>query len=448
MSVVSLLEQYNVSPVTGFLPEETQVMLPEVYAPWLFIAGNLSRLIKHQKLRERVDSMPVLSVDKMHSLTEQRRAYSILAFMAHAYVWSPPAPCDKLPAQISEPLITLSEKLGLPPVGTYAGLVLWNYRINPNPSSGWKDQDGNIDEISDFSALTTYTGAKGEEWFYCVSVGLEKSGGPCLLHGMNAIDAARKNNAKRVISNLNLLSQDIINMGKIMLKLYDHLTPEFFYNDLRPYLAGWKGMEKNGLPRGVFYGDETIARKYAGGSNGQSSLIQALDIMLNVEHKATGERVPPSPMGSSAATNATTNGNAPAQCPFKPSNESRNAYLMEMRQYMPREHREFLTMLEKHSITRQYVKSHESNKDLVAAYDNCIKELRDFRTRHIQVVMRYISLQSRKANTGVGLAQSKGDVGTGGTELMPFLKQTRDEVSDSACGDWARNIVQYKSYKK
>lgn len=427
------------------MPEQTQVMLPEKYAPWLFIAGNLSTLIKQRKLRERVDAMPLLSVDKMHSVVEQHRAYSILAFMAHAYVWSPPAPCEKLPAQISEPLITLSEKLGLPPVGTYAGLVLWNYRINPNPSK----LNTHNDEIDNFEALTTYTGEKGEEWFYCVSVGLEKSGGPCLLHGMSAIEAANHNDPKRMITNLNLLAQDIINMGKIMLRLYDNLTPEFFYNDLRPYLAGWKGMEANGLPNGVYYGDETEARKYAGGSNGQSSLIQALDIMLNVEHKATGERVPPSPMANS--TNSASSASAcpaKAQCPFKQGNESRNAYLMEMRQYMPREHREFLSMLEKHSITRQYVKSHESNKELVEAYDNCIKELRDFRTRHIQVVMRYISLQSRKANTGVGLAQSKGDVGTGGTELMPFLKQTRDEVSDSACGDWARNIVQYKSYKK
>lgn len=421
------LEAYDVSPVTGFLPEcAPLVLLPPAFAPWLYIAGNLSSLIKDGKLREAVNSMPTLSVSKLLDVSQQQRAYSVLAFLAHAYVWSPPAPCDHLPTQIAEPLVELSRKLGLPAVGTYAALVLWNFKF--------MDPSRDPFDLSNLDVLTSYTGEQGETWFYCVSVALEKSGGPCLQNGMRAIEAAHRNDPSSVIFSLLRLREDISNMCDTMMKLYENLDPGFFYNTLRPFLAGWKGMEKNGLPEGVFYGDEKVGRKYAGGSNGQSSLIQALDIMLGVHHHATGERSPLSPIPSSGPSKQDATSPQP----------SRNAYLMEMRNYMPEKHREFLQMLEEYSITREFVKSHESNVKLVEAYDGCIKELRDFRSKHIQVVMRYISLQSRKQNTGVGLAQSKGDVGTGGTELMPFLKQTRDEVADAACGDWARNIVSYK----
>lgn len=442
MSVPSL-EDYGISPITGFLPEDQpQVLLPEVYAPWLFIAGNLSTLIKTNQLRAKVDSMPVIDAGKLHSVAEQRRAYSILAFLAHAYVWSPPATNDRLPQQIAEPLLELSSKLGVPPLATYAGLVLWNYKLKDlsldmSPEEAFK--------LSNISALTTYTGEIGETWFYCVSVFLEKSGGPSLSNGMNIIKSAHANDSKGMIASLNLLAKDIVNMTDIMMSLYENLDANFFYNTLRPFLAGWKGMEKNGLPDGVYYGDEQTARKYAGGSNGQSSLIQALDIILNVQHHATGTRIPPSPMASTNASNSSSSTSSASSetsgTPGTPGSGRGNAFLMDMRNYMPKEHREFLEMLEEFSITRKYVVEHAEDSELTLAYDNCIKQLRDFRSKHIQVVMRYISLQSRKQNSGVGLAMSKGDVGTGGTELMPFLKQTRDEVTDTACGDWARSIV-------
>ncbi|PTB53962.1 hypothetical protein M431DRAFT_508997 [Trichoderma harzianum CBS 226.95] len=62
-----------------------------------------------------------------------------------------------------------------------------------------------------------------------------------------------------------------------------------FYHRVRPFLADSKNMGAAGLPRGVFY-DESDGkgewRQLQGGSNGQSCLIQLLDVVLGIEHNS------------------------------------------------------------------------------------------------------------------------------------------------------------------
>ncbi len=74
--------------------------------------------------------------------------------------------------------------------------------------------------------------------------------------------------------------------------MHEHCDPQRFYHEIRPLLAGSKGMAAAGLPRGVFYDQgngKGLWRQYSGGSNAQSSLIQLLDVFLGVDHHSTGE---------------------------------------------------------------------------------------------------------------------------------------------------------------
>jgi indoleamine 2,3-dioxygenase len=77
-----------------------------------------------------------------------------------------------------------------------------------------------------------------------------------------------------------------------------------------------------------------------------------------------------------------------------------------------------------------------------------VNELKNFRDTHIQMVARYIvmtakksapAMEAGKVNLATVSAQEAQDEqnhrlsGTGGTDLMPFLKQTRDTVRDAKC---------------
>lgn len=114
-----------------------------------------------------------------------------------------------------------------------------------------------------------------------------------------------------------------------------------------------------------------------------------------------------------------------------------------MRNYMPGSHRQFLQHIKAVTNIRDYVKTSACTNDLTAAYNLAVARLAAFRNIHIQIVTRYIILPSRKApatqSIGLNLAvastlkkSSEGLSGTGGTELMPFLKQSRDETKETA----------------
>jgi indoleamine 2,3-dioxygenase len=89
-------EDYDVSPTLGFLPTELPLeVLPDTYyTPWETIAKNLQGLILSRRMRGVVERLPVLSTEHLKSEPEWRRAYSILAFISHAYIWSGDRPAE------------------------------------------------------------------------------------------------------------------------------------------------------------------------------------------------------------------------------------------------------------------------------------------------------------------------------------------------------------------
>lgn len=438
------LEDYDVSPITGFLPETLPLSkLPDsYYQPWEAIIENLPALILTRKVRMLVDRMPLLSTDRLKTEAEWQRAVSILAFIGHGYVWAGDAPKDHLPKQLAEPWLATSAHFDLPPISTYAGVCLWNHKtIYPVEPKDW--------DLDNLATLHTFTGSIDESWFYLVSTAVERQGAPCLATGMNAIQACRNEKPEVVVANLQKLAESIDSLTTTLMRMFEMCDPHVFYFRLRPYLAGWKNMHEAGLPEGVRYGDETEYRQISGGSNAQSSLIQALDIILNVEHHPTGHR--PNKKG------------LPTEQSKEEATKKRNNFLAEMRLYMPIKHRQFLEHLMQVADVRKYVLANaEREPALVISYDACLAMLRNFRDKHIQIVSRYIIIQSREAQkqkaAGSNLTKREGlasagddnkkkvERGTGGTALIPFLKQARDETGDAAAGSWGRRLLSESSY--
>lgn len=427
---VPTLEKYGLSN-NGFLPGEMPVtkLSDEYYRQWEAVANSLPSLLLSKKIRSVVDRLPVLKVKEnlLEDVGQLRRAYSVLCFIANAYIWGFDEPCDTLPDCVAKPLLVISEKLGLPPLATYASLVLWNYKpIVEDPEL--------VDDVMDLSNLTTintFTGGMDESWFYLVSVMTEKIGSSCVTCGLRAIEAIRSNEIGEVIKELKRIAEAIDGLGSVLMKMEAMCDPHIFYFRIRPYLAGWKNMAEVGLPRGVKYGSEGEYKIFAGGSNAQSSLIQALDILLGIEHF---------PMGKKGSEDRKTIS----------ANSNQNSFINEMRDYMPREHREFLKHLSLVSNIRDFVVK-TGNKELTLAYDACIAMLKSFRDKHIQIVTRYVVLQAHKKTPSrqsavlrSGLSKTHGkkeQKGTGGTALIPFLKQCRDETGSNAASSWGKKIL-------
>ena len=339
--------------------------------------------------------------------------------------------------------------LELPTVATYAGVCLWN----------WKPifDDEGLDTLDNLSTLVTFTGSLDESWFYLVSVAMEARGGPIIPLMLEAIAAARVNDTQTVVACLHGFAERLDELGSLLQQMYEHCDPHVFYHRIRPFLAGSKNMADAGLPNGVIFdtgsGQDTYCQ-YGGGSNAQSSLIQFFDIVLGIEHRPTGDRKKP---GGRSSAESHNEGNSTAPPP-------QHNFIHDMRSYMPGPHRRFLSHLTSVANIREYIDSHRSDRALTIAYDACLAMLRSLRDKHMQMVSRYIVVKSHESRHSRSLppraapnqpqplnlantqhndprTSSKKLRGTGGTSLIPFLKQARDETGEPAVDDWFRRTL-------
>lgn len=353
------------------------------------------------------------------------------------------------------PLLAVSDHLELPPVATYAALNLWNFTTVPDVGSTVESVP--FDDLDRLRALHTFTDTESESWFYVVSVAMECRAGKILPVLLNALDAAANNDIPAVTDALRQFIPCIQQVGILLDRMHERCDPSTFFFQIRPYLAGSKHMAAQGLPNGVFY-DEGDGkgewRQLRGGSNGQSSLIQFFDIVLGVEHTSNG------------CGHIPTTDEKDIDKPQERSQTSQTAesgFHHEVRGYMPGPHRRFLEHVDAMPSLRDFVlETTQSDlqtdemRELSTVFEDATKALAAFRNKHLSIVTRYIIIPSRQkaarekaeqngvaagcphasANAKLrGLAgiPSKKDAaemltGTGGTELLPFLKQTRDET--------------------
>jgi len=441
-------EDYDVSLDNAFLPNSPPLehLSDPYYEQWEHVMTNMQGLILSKRLRDVVDTLPILSTDRLSDIAEWRRAYSILAFITHGYIWGGAKPADRIPPSISIPFKAACKRLELPPVATYAGLVLWN----------WKPifADEPVDTLANLDTIDTFTGSLDEKWFYLISIAIESRGAPIIPMMLRAIKAARNGDRDMVIRCLQSFAERLSELKDMLAQMYENCDPHVFYYRIRPFLAGSKNMAEAGLPQGVIFDDGGAINRqkyvqYSGGSNAQSSIIQFFDIVLGVEHRSTGESKP-------ASTDLPKS---------KPSAPSTN-FILEMRKYMPGQHARFLRDVDRVANIRTFVEERASDRGLTLAYDACLAMLRSFRDTHIQIVSRYIIIKSREAASakqeattatkkvdlahrskplGKGENTIKKDLkGTGGTALIPFLRQARDETGEPAVDEWTRRLLSKK----
>jgi indoleamine 2,3-dioxygenase len=84
-----LLEKYDVSPITGFLPSKPPLkrLSNEYFAPWENMMDDFNDLLLAGKLREKIHKLPLLDSRRLQTIEEYRRAFLIMCMLSHSYVW-------------------------------------------------------------------------------------------------------------------------------------------------------------------------------------------------------------------------------------------------------------------------------------------------------------------------------------------------------------------------
>ena len=420
------LDSIEISSHSGFLLSKPLLpRLPDHYEPWETIIVKLPQLLlitEKPKLRDEIKELPLLPVSDSLLPTEQhwQRAYCVLTFLSQGYLWErgESGTVDRLPQQLAIPWHETASRCGLPPVITYASAVLWNW--------GLKDPDGPI-SFDNLRTIFSFTGDRSEEWFYLVHQGIELEAAVGVKAAVDCLRAVKVEHPDIdcIIQCLNKVTESIKNMVSFLSKMQDECKPDFFFNIMRPFLAGSKNLVafSGGL---IFEGVDTEPKKFIGGSAAQSSTLPVFDILLGVEHNGTDDK----------------------------------EFLDMQKWHMPRSHRQFLLALSLQPSLREYVQHHRSNEVLVTAYNSCIKELSHFRSQHINLITQYIVIPAQRQKeknqgTKVGASATQGlsttedmkgasathgkseekkgegtlaERGTGGTPFMVFLKAVRDDT--------------------
>lgn len=476
--VKAILRKYDVDHINGFLPSEDPLQrLPYGrYQIWEDLADDLPKLLGARlgQARASLEQLPPLATDKLTTPDELKRAHLLLSLFAHSYVWGGITPKDYIPEGIAKPFWEVSERLGVPAILGHPTIVCYNWRR--------LDMNGDIC-MENLSTLNNFFDGRDESWFYLITVEIEARGAASIVPTMLALDAvARSEEEKKasgsplpfwgaaqppgapapddrlqrfkmrrrtvdgessaeedqenpdwvfvderlagdlilarvcvyVTAQLHAIAHAVKGMTESMDFMREGCLPYIFYHRVRPFLSGWK--HNPAMPNGLLYCGVSDKRfQFYGGSAAQSALLPFLDITLGVEHESAKSR----------------------------------EFLSAMRDYMMKPHREFLKYLESTSSLRPFImeqiqwlgntEAHGEEgarerkvllEELRDAYDDTLVWLQRFRDSHMSAVHEYIVTQARSQGGKDGLENSAGGKGTGGTELMSFLRPLRNDVTE------------------
>ena len=379
------LENYDVSRECGFLPtiSPASAQLPEGFRQLQQTAAELPKWLTTGKIRQAIESLPEVDVDK-ETLSEMqlRRAMQVYSYLTHAYVWGEPPPAKVLPRNIAVPFYQIAHKMGRPPVLSYQSYALDNWLpINETEPIA----------IGNIMVSQNFLGGLDEDWFILIHIEIEAKAAPALAAFPTILEGIARGNTTAVSSALEDIKQAWANINATMSRMPEACDPYIYYNRVRPYIHGWKN--NPALPEGLIYqGVEAIGEKpqqFRGETGAQSAIVPTMDALFNIAHK-------PDPL---------------------------REYLMEMRDYMPPLHRAFVEEVEKRSTMRDFLKKFRNEvPKLGDLYNDCVSLIEKFRTQHLEFAARYIHQQTAKTNNDT-------EIGTGGTPFMGYLKKHRDETS-------------------
>ena len=339
-----------------------------------------------------------------------RRSHVVLTFILHFYVQSiPPTDPVSIPRSITLPLLRISKELDIPPILTYSDTVLYNWAFKSKPKSG-----DIVPELDNIRSPTTFTRRVDEEEFFLCSARIELRAVEILEMMRVTMDEIFLGDAtavRRVTEHLNVITGVLSELKSLFLNVKKLCDPEIYYNEIRPWFRGEDSSDTK--RKWIFEGvdedpDLRHPTELSGPSAGQSSIIHAIDIFIGVDHQA--------------------------KSPGQP------CFMSRMQTYMPKNHRLFLSHLKINPRPLRTFVMDKNDEALMIAFNLTVVALKEFRDAHMIIASLYILGPARRAakrklevaEAGIKpTPRAQPPKGTGGTNLVRFLKDTRDQTKET-----------------
>ena len=349
------------------------------------IAAEIPKLLLTGSLQKQINNLDTndFCIDAVvEDPANINLAMNFLSFLSHAYIWGDNEPHDKLPQVLAAPWVKAARILERPPILSYASYCLENwYKVNSKQGIS----------LENVALITNFLGGVDEDWFVTIHVCIEDAARGAIQAAKSISQLDESSTSDELINDLINIRDSMRKVNMIFKRMPEKCDPYIYYHRVRPFIFGTK--DNPDLPNGLVYEGEFDNRPqfFRGETGAQSSIIPSLDGALQIEH----------------------------------TNDNLRHYLNEMRDYMPKAHRDFISELEKTSKARLLIKDSSA---ATSCYNECLEEIRAFRSLHLEYAGTYIHKQSQIKNPfGRG---GSTITGTGGTPFMSYLKKHRDETAD------------------
>jgi indoleamine 2,3-dioxygenase len=199
-----------------------------------------------------------------------RLYYIRLGFLASAYINQVPLPPEStLPRNIAVPLARACRLLDRPPILSYDGYALYNWkRFDPAGPIAL----GNIDTIQNFVHMYD------EHWFILVHVEIEAIAARILAaidRMTGALGAGRRGDV--IDSGLAGIAGAVWEQVAVLRRIPEKMDPHLYFKTFRPYIRFFENV--------VYEGVESAPTSFRGETGAQSSIQPTLVAFLKIPHQ-------------------------------------------------------------------------------------------------------------------------------------------------------------------
>ena len=287
----------------GFLPEQDPLCAFPADSPYALldeVGLSLPGMLEHHGFRERVRSLQISpwpdSRTSKTDLPELRLYYLRIGFIASAYINQlGEPPLHSLPAAIAVPLCRACKVLKRPPILSYDGYALYNWkRLDPAASIAL----GNTDTIQNFVHMDD------EHWFILVHVEIEAIAARILDAVARIQESLATQNYPAINTALVQVAEAIEAQTCVLKRIPEKMDHRLYHRTFRKYIRFFEDVHYEGVSQSPI--------SYRGETGAQSSIMPLLVGLMKIRHRP------------SALTN----------------------HLADMRHYMPAEHRTLIEAVE------------------------------------------------------------------------------------------------------